>query len=188
MPARVLTIHALARLLAGVILGAAGCATQPPPPAPLLRLDPAEAARIDAARGTLRPLALDQIVALSRAGTPAAELVARIRATGTHHAIAPPEAERLRAQGVAPEVVEALNEAQARWAQDQAAAERVRRDTEAAAAADRARAEAERARLRAAPPYYYDPLWPYGYPYGSPYRYGYPGVHFGWGAGVHRWR
>lgn len=183
MSARLPITRVLTGLLVGAILGVAGCATQPPPPAPLLRLDPAEAARIDAARGALRPLGLDEIVAQSRAGTPAAALVARIRATGTHHAVTPPEAERLRAQGVAPEVVEALNEAQARWAQDQAAAARVRRDTEAAAAADRARAEAERARLRAAPPYYYDPLWPYGYPY----RYGYPGFHFGWGGGVHRW-
>lgn len=171
------------RVVAMAFVLVTGCATQPSPPPPLLRLDPADAARIDAARGALRPLALDEIVALSRAGTPSADLVARIRATGTRHAIPAPEAARLQAQGVAPEVVDVLNEAQARWAKDQAAAERVRRDTAAAAAEDRARAEAERDRRRAAP-YYYDPLWPYGYPY----RHGYPGGHFGWGGGVHLWR
>lgn len=154
------------------------CASPSSSPQSLRRLEPAELAAIEAARAA--PLSLDDIVRRSRAGTDAATLIGEIRRSGTRHALTPADAQRLRGQGVAQEVLDELADAQARWARDEATAAKVRRDTAQAAAEDRARAEAERrqrARSTYYPPYY-DPLWPYGYPG----RAGYGG--FGWGFGI----
>ncbi|NTV96791.1 MAG: hypothetical protein HGA75_15490 [Thiobacillus sp.] len=133
------------------VLGAlllAACTTPVSSPQAIQRLDPAELARIDAARPG-RPLSLDEIVQQSRF-VPPPILIETLRSTGTHHALTPSQAIRLRQQGVAPEVLDALADAHQRWVQDQATAEKVRRDTEQAAALDRARAEAERAVHRGA--------------------------------------
>ena len=77
---------------------------------------------------------------------------------------------------------DALAEAQARWAQDEATADKVRREQAAQAATERARAEAYRRAWR-------DAEWNsslylnYGAPFGSPYyRYGRP-----WGPGGLGW-
>ena len=115
-------------------------------------------------------------------------LIEDIRSTGTHLAVTPEERARLAGQGVAPAVLDELAAAQARWAQDQATADKVRADTARIEAADRARAEEER-RRRAyyGPTYspyyspYRDPMWPYGYPG----RRGYGGG-FGWGVQIRR--
>ena len=104
-------------------------------------------------------------------------------APGTRHALTPAEAQRLREQGVAAEVLDELAAAEARAARDQATADKVRRATEQAAAEDRARAEAERRRRAYSP--YYDPLGPYGRPFYPAYPYGYPG-YFGGGVLIRR--
>ena len=164
------------------VLGAlllAACTTPVSSPQAIQRLVPAELARIDAARPG-RPLSLDEIVQQSRF-VPPPILIETLRSTGTHHALTPSQAIRLRQQGVAPEVLDALADAHQRWVQDQATAEKVRRDTEQAAALDRARAEAERASRAAYPPVYA--------PYGDPF-YGYPGRPrfggIGWGIQIRR--
>lgn len=167
---------------AGALLLAA-CATPVSSPQAIQRLDPADLARIDAARPG-RPLSLDEIVQQSRF-VPPPILIETLRSTGTHHALTPSEAIRLRERGVAPEVLDALADAHQRWVQDQATAEKVRRDTEQAAALDRARAEAERARRAAYPPVYApygDPF--YGYPFGYPGRARFGGM--GWGIQIRR--
>lgn len=157
-------------LLVPALLLLAACATPPSAdPAAVRRLDPSELARIDAARPE-RPLGLDEIVRLSRQGVPTASLLETLRRTGTHHALAPSDVLRLKAQGVAPEVLDALADAEARYARDQATADKVRQQTEQADALDRARAEAYRRGARDAYPVY--PAYP-GYPYGS-MRYGSP--------------
>lgn len=170
----------------------AACATTPPSadPRAVRRLDPAELARTDAARPG-RPLALDEIVRRSREGLPTAELLDILRSTGTHHALSPSEVLRLREQGVAPEVLDALAEAQARHDRDQATADKVRQQTEQAAAVERARAEAYRRGLREGYPAYPYGTIRYGYPqpFGFPY-YG-PGPRWGrgglqWGIGIGR--
>ena len=74
---------------------------------------------------------------LQLAETYTVQVVRGDRRTGTRHPISPSEAVRLKAQGVAPEVLDALNEAHTRWAQDEAAAVRARRDAEQAAALTR---------------------------------------------------
>ena len=169
---------------AAVALLQLGCATPNASPQAIQRLDPAALAEIEAARQPLQPLSLEQVVARSRAGQTSAALLDEIRRTGTRHPISPSEAVRLKAQGVAPEVLDALNEAHMRWAQDEAAAQRARRDAEQAAALKRAQADAERYR-HSVP--YADPFWPYrSYPFGYPYRnprfapYG----GFGWGIQI----
>jgi len=159
----------------------AACAAPSASPQAVRRLPPAELAAIEAAAGRRAPLSLEEIVRRSREGVAAAALIDEIRRTGTRHALAPADVQRLRGQGVAQAVVDELAEGEARRARDQATADKVRRDTAQAEAEDRARAEAER-RQRAMYPYgspYYDPLWPYGYPPGYPGR-------FGWGLHLRR--
>lgn len=164
-----------------VLLGA--CATPSSAPQAIQRLDPAELARLEAARAD-PPLSLDEIVRQSRAGVPTATLLENLKRTGTRQALSPSEAIRLREQGVAPEVLDALTAAQERWARDQATADKVRRDTEQAAALDKAKADAERYRMQSQP--YWDPLWPYPYAYppGYPGWRGYGGI--GWGGRIRR--
>ena len=170
----------------------AACATTSPSadPRAVRRLDPAELARMEAARPG-RPLGLDEIVRRSREGVPTAELLDILRSTGTHHALNPSEVLRLREQGVAPEVLDALAEAQARHDLDQATADKVRQQTEQAAAIERARAEAYRRGVREGYPAYpygtirYGYPQPFGFPHygpGLPWRRG--GIH--WGIGIRR--
>lgn len=176
----------LVQMTASLLL--VSCASPSSSPQAIQRLDPAQLAALEAAHRTV-PLSLDDIVRKWRAGIGAAALVEEIRRTGTHLALTPADTQRLREQGVAPEVLAELSAAQERWARDQATAEKVRRDTARAAAEDRA--EAERRRRAYASPYY-DPLWPYGYayPYGYPGRIGYGGYGgsggFGWGVQIRR--
>ena len=121
-----------AAVLAAVLLQS-GCAAPHASPEAIQRLDPAALAGIESARQPALPLSLDEVVARSRAGQPGAALIDEIRRTGTRHPISPSEAVRLKAQGVAPEVLDALDEAHQRWARDEAAAARARRDAEQAA-------------------------------------------------------
>lgn len=158
------------------------CVTPSADPRAIRRLDPAALAQIEAARPG-RPLGLDEVVALSRRGIPLPEQLEILRSTGTRHALTPSAALRLKEQeGVAPEVLDALVEAQERWARDEAAADKVRREQAAQAAAEGARAEAYRRAWR-------DAEWNsslylnYGGVFGSPYhRYGRP-----WGYGGSGW-
>lgn len=176
-------------VLRGIVLvaacGLAACATPSSSPQAVQRLDPAELARLEAARPEA-PLSLEEVVRQSRAGVPTATLLETLSATGTRHALSPSEAVRLREQGVAPEVLDALAAAQERWARDQATADKVRRDTEQAAALDKAKAEAERYRRQSQPQPYWDPFWPYPYAYppGYPGWRGYGGI--GWGGRIRR--
>lgn len=162
----------------------AACATPPSAdPRAVRRLDPAELSRTDASRPGQQPLSLGEIVRLSREGRPTASLLETLRSTGTAHALSPSEVLRLREQGVAPEVLDALAEAQARRDRDQATADKVRQQTEQAAAVDRARAEAYRRGAREAYP---------AYPYGSiryvdPFGFPYPGPSPYWGRGGVHW-
>jgi hypothetical protein len=169
----------------------AACATPPSSdPRAVRRLDPTELASTEAVRPG-RPLGLDEIVRRSREGVPTAALLDVLRSTGTHHALSPSEVLRLREQGVAPEVLDALAEAQARHDRDQATADKVRQQTEQAAAVERARVEAYRRGVWDAYPAY-----PYGtIRYGQPHPYGFPyygpglprgrgGIH--WGIGIRR--
>ena len=107
-------------VLAAVLLQS-GCAAPHASPEAIQRLDPAALAGIESARQPTLPLSLDEVVARSRAGQPSAALIDEIRRTGTRHPISPSEAVRLKAQGVAPEVLDALDEAHQRWARDEAA-------------------------------------------------------------------
>lgn len=151
------------------------------------RLDPGQLEAISAANRA-GPLTIEQIIRRSKAGEAPAVLIEDIRRTGTHLAVTPEERARLSGQGVALAVLDELAAAQARWAQDQATADKVRADTARIEAADRARAEEERRRRAyygpAYVPYYLpyaDPMWPYGYPAHRGYGGG-----FGWGVQIRR--
>lgn len=166
-------------LVAGLLL--AGCAA--PRVAPSAdRLDEGQLDRA-VAQSRIVPLTVARIVARSRAGEAPGSLIDDIRSSNTHLALPPETRATLRGQGVAEAVLDELAAAHARWAQDQATAEKVRRDTARIEAADRARAEEARRRRDDYGPYVspYAPLWPYGYP---PYR-GYGGG-FGWGVHIRR--
>lgn len=188
------TVHLLPPMMVPLLLAA--CVAPSASPQAIQRLEPAEfaarVAAIEAARPAA-PLSLDEIVRKWKAGAGSSALVDEIRCTGTRHALTPQDVERLRGQGVAPEVIDEIRAAQARWAADQASADKVRKLTAEAAAEDRARAEAARRRALAPhyyPPYgspFYDPMRPYGYgqPFGYPGPFG-PRGGLGWGIGIRR--
>jgi hypothetical protein len=137
------------RLLATALAAAtiAACAAPRGEPPRLLRLSPEEAARVGL--DPPRPVTLDEIVADTRAGRPAGEIVRRMRETASVYRPTAIEIERLQAAGVAREVLDFMTAGQ--------------RAEEAEA--QRRRAAEEEARRRA---YWADPYWPHG-PYRGPY-------------------
>lgn len=153
------------------------------------RLDPGVAAQRTMPES--EPLSLDQIIARSRAGEASPALVGEIRRRGTAAAVSPDELRRLRAEGVDQAVIDELLAADVRRMQDQATAEKVRRQTAAVEAADRARAEAERRRAASygygyGPyPYYGSFGWSLGYGYRNYYPHPYSGG-LGWGIEYRR--
>lgn len=125
----------------------AGCAATPRGEGPkILRLTPEEAARIGFVYP--KPVTLDEVVALTRAGTAPQEIVRRMQETASVYRLTGIEFERLEAAGVDPKVLEHMTAAQ-------------RAEAEAA----QRRALEEEAWRRSA---WYDPYWPYG-PYYGPY-------------------
>jgi len=171
-----------AAVLAAVLLQS-GCAAPHASPEAIQRLDPAALAGIESARQPARPSASTRWSPGPAPGSPAPP--SSTRSADRH----PPSDQPVR--GGAPEGPgrgaggpRRLDEAHQRWARDEAAAARARRDAEQAAALKRAQADAERYR-RSVP--YADPFWPYrSYPFGYPYphpRFA-PYGGFGWGIQI----
>lgn len=136
------------------------------------------------------PISIEQIIAQAQSGATTAAIVAEIRQRGTVAAVSPDDLRRMRGQGVDQAVIDELLAADARRAQDQATADKVRRQTAAIEALDRARAEAEQRRA-ASYGYGYAPYpyatfgWSLGYGYRNYYPRPYRGG-FGWGIDYRR--
>ena len=156
-------------LLAAFTLALAGCATTPATgdaASGIARLSPEELARMMPAPQPR--LSLADIVRLSKEGTAAKDLIARIKATNSHYDLAASQAIDLHTQGVDKEVLDYIQAARAQDQRDRVAEEINQRDR---LHAEQLRREQE---LRLNNPYY-------GSPYYDPWRGGYPG--YGWGPG-----
>jgi hypothetical protein len=152
-------------LVACVVL--AGCATTTPPAAARIeRMTPEQLAAIRPQANPVVPLA--EVVALSVAGTPPADIIKRMRDTQTVHLLTPQQIVELSRQGVDQAVIDYLADAQEKARQARLLTELADRD-----AAEAKKLANETQRRRAAEQSYYG--------YGG-FSYGYPGYRPGWPA------
>lgn len=144
--------HGLLGLLAG-LAALAGCAGNPhqQPPA-IARLTPAELERLVPA--PTPSLGVDEIVALSKSGTPPATIIARIRDSRSSYRLTPREIVELAGRGVSVEVLDAMHAAGQQALRDAIADEVNQREEKQRLEIQRLQRELTRR------PYYYDP-WPY---------------------------
>ncbi|MBL8377955.1 MAG: hypothetical protein JNM79_08810 [Burkholderiales bacterium] len=175
-------LHVLAALALSALLGA--CASTTPERGSVQRLAPEDLARLAPAPNPKLPL--DQVVALSRGGSPPAAIIEQLRATGTFYNLTPEQIVGLSKQGVDQSVINYLVDAQERARQATLITQLADRDAQAAR-----QLEAERQRRlqaqRRYDPFFYDPFWPRPY-YGWNHRGGWNwGIHGGIGPYWRRW-
>ncbi len=141
--------------LAAIVLVA--CATPSPQPERVIeRLSPEDLARM--APQPEPKLALTELVRLSKDGMPAAEVIERIKSSGSRYALSAAQMIDLHQQGVSAQVLDYIRSAQDQALRDRLAEEINQRE---ARHAEELRRERESCRC------YYDPWWPgYGHPYG----------------------
>jgi hypothetical protein len=143
------------RTVALIVALLAGCASAPSTSPKIERLAEGAAGPIAPARS--KPATLDEVVELSRSGTPPQTIIQILRDSRATYALTAEEGQKLAGRGVSPEVIAYLRGAESRVVR----------------------------RVPAAYPYYAYP-YPYGY-YGYPYASAWHpgvGVHFGIGR---RW-
>ena len=167
-PTLIATSRRLGMMLV-LALVVAGCATAPQG-ARVERLTPEQLAALKPVPNP--KVSLDEIVALSRAGTPPAAIIERLASTGTWHALSPQQIIELNQQGVDRIVIDHLAAAEERARQATLITQLADRD--AKAAQDLAR---ERAQRQALQQRYNN--WHGGIGYGS----GGPFTQFGWRSG-----
>lgn len=156
-------------LMLGLALIVAGCATAPEG-ARVERLTPEQLAALKPVPNP--KVSLDEIVALTRAGTPPAAIIERLASTGTWHALSPQQIIALHKDGVDQAVIDHLAAAQERARQATLITQLADRD--AKAAQDLAR---ERARRQAMQQQQNNWNWGIGHGFGGPY------TQFGWRSG-----
>jgi len=143
-----------------------GCATTAAPPgaAPAIaRLSPEDLARMLPKPDPKLPPA--ELVRMSKEGATAADVIARIKQTGSRYALSPSQAIALHAQGLSAEVLDYIQSAREQELRATLAEEINQREQRHA---EELRREQELRRDS----FYYDPWWP-AYP-GYGWRQGYP--------------
>ncbi|MDP2247713.1 MAG: hypothetical protein Q8J65_06245 [Nitrosomonadales bacterium] len=132
-------------------------------------------------------LSVDEIVALSKKGTPPDEIIAKIKETNSQYDISPSQAVALSTQGVDAKVLDYIHESREQSLRDGMAEEINKRELENQKEKQRLRREYQ---LRSDPfyhPFYgygYSPYWRYSPFYGHGfYGRGYRGHRFGYGFG-----
>lgn len=162
------------RIAIGVMLSCvlvlAGCATTARQEPQIERISPEELERI-----MPKPapnLTLDEIVKMSRAGTPASEIIGKIKATNSRYDLSPSESLNLSKQGVSAEVLDYIHKAHEQAIRDGFADEINKREKEKRLQQERLRREYQ---LRYQP--FYDPFW-YGYGFGPSWRHPWYGPGF----------
>ncbi|MCX7147942.1 MAG: hypothetical protein NTY05_00820 [Rhodocyclales bacterium] len=131
-----------------------GCANTPAVPPKIERMTAAELeARLPQ---PVTALPLEQVVALARQGIGAGEIIARIRASGSHYRLAASRIVELAAQGVPVEVLDHMVSAERTRIFDDMAVEAQRREQ---VCLQRIEQEASLYRLQAMQPM--SPCWPY---------------------------
>jgi hypothetical protein len=168
------------RILTGIICTSlfallAGCATTAPP-SNIERISPEELARI--LPQPVPNLTLDEIVQMSKAGTPAPDIIAKIKETNSRYDLTPSESLELSRKGVSAEVLDYIHQAHEQALREGFADEINKREQEKRLEQERLRREYQSRYQR-----YHDPFWYGGYGFGPPwgYRWG-PSIHYyrGW--------
>jgi hypothetical protein len=172
----------LLAVMAALVAALSGCASPTStatPASALERMTPEQLAALKPVANPVLPLA--DVIALSKAGTTPADIIARLRDTQTLHVLSAQQIVDLGRQGVDQAVIDYMVDAQEKARQSRLLTELADRDAEQARKLDKAR-------QRAPNPGYYG----YGgMGYGG-FGYGYP--RYGWGPGYFgaypfgRWR
>lgn len=156
-------------LIAALLLSVLGCASVPPGGSgAIARLSAEELARILPKPEPKLPLA--ELVRMSREGTAAKDIIARIKQTGSSYALSASQVIELHNQGVATEVLDYIQSAREQELRDRVAEEINQRE-------QRHAEELQREQELRRDFYYYDPWWP-AYP-GYGWYPGYPFHPFG---------
>lgn len=156
-------------VLLALSLGA--CATTPMQPPPVARISPEELERI--MPKPVPNLSLDEIVALSKANTPAEQIIDKIKVSNSHYDLTPSQAVDLSKRGVDGKVLDYIHQAREQALRDGFADEINKREKDKVLEQENLKREL---RMRAQP--FYDPFYGYG-----PYPYGYRGRPF-YGPGM----
>lgn len=163
----------LAMLMAALLLTA--CATTQQQEPQVKRISPEELERI--MPKPVPNLTLDEIVALSKQGTPPEQIIEKIKASNSRYDLTPSEVVRLTQQGVDPKVLDYIHKTHESALRENMADEINKREKQRQQELERLEREY---RLRQF--HYYDPWWGYWgpgpywrYPYGSRFRY-----YYGW--------
>ncbi len=151
-------------LLAAALAGCATTDTQQDKPSENNKIERISDAELEKLIPVPKPnLALAELVALSKSGMSADDLIDKIKQSGTHYALTPSEAIELNKQGVDGKVLDYLYTSQLQVWRDGVADDINRREVEHDKQMNQLMKELQ------GRPYYYDPFWPSGY-----YRRGYP--------------
>ena len=161
-------------ILVGAALSITGCATTPMQQPPVARISPEELERI--MPKPVPNLSLDEIVALSKANTPAEQIIEKIKVSNSHYDLTPSQAVDLSKRGVDGKVLDYIYQAREQALRDGFADEINKREKDKVLEQEKLKREL---RMRSQP-YYYDPFYgpsPYWYrrPYGPSMYY-----RFGW--------
>lgn len=156
-------------LFSALLLSLLGCASAPPGgDGSIARISPEDLARILPKPEPKLPPA--ELVRLSREGTPAQDIIAKIKQSGSTYAFSASQLIELHGQGVSAEVLDYIQSAREQTLRASLAEEINQREQRHAEELQR-----EQEQLRNS--YFYDPWWP-----------GYPGWRFGYPFGGYYWR
>jgi hypothetical protein len=132
-------------------------------------------------------LSLDEIVALSKQGTPAEEIIAKIKETNSQYDLSPSQVVVLSTQGVDAKVLDYIHESREQFLRDGMAEEINKRELENEKEKQRLKREYQLRSDSFYHPYFgygYSPYWRYSPFYGHGfYGRGYRGSRFGYGFG-----
>lgn len=145
-------------IVISLLLALSACATTQQQEPQVKRISPEELERI--MPKPVPNLALEEIVALSKQGTPAEQIIEKIKASNSRYDLTPSQAVELSKQGVDPKVLDYIHQSRENALRDSFADEINKREKQKRDEQERLKRE-----YRAYP--YYDPWWGYWGP--SPY-------------------
>ncbi len=140
-------------ILIGAALSITGCATTPMQQPPVARISPEELERI--MPKPVPNLSLDEIIALSKANTPAEQIIEKIKVSNSHHDLTPSQAVDLSKRGVDGKVLDYIYQAREQALRDGFADEINKREKDKVLEQEKLKREL---RMRSQP-YYYDPFY-----------------------------
>lgn len=157
-------------LMSGLLILLSGCATNMAREPQIERISPEELERI--MPKPVPNLTLDEIVKLSKAGTPPEQIIEKIKTTNSRYDLTPSESLNLSKQGVNAKVLDHIHAAHEQAIRDGFADEINKREKQKRLEQERLRRDYEQ---RYQP--FYDPFW-YGYGFGPSWRHRWYGPGF----------